>query len=205
MSEIRGLYAVTDPVLTPGDRLFDACEAALRGGARMLQYRDKPASPPEREHRALRLRELCERYGALFIVNDDPGLALRTSAHGVHLGQDDLAIAEARAVVGRNVIIGATCHGDIERAQAAVRAGADYVAFGRFFPSRTKPEAPPASPDVLSRPLPVPKVAIGGITPDNARPLINGGAAAVAVIHGLFGSDNIEDTARRFAGLFQEA
>lgn len=205
MPEIRGLYAITDPSLTPADRLLNACEAALRGGARLLQYRDKPASPPEREQRALRLRELCERYGALFIVNDDPLLAIRVGAHGVHLGKDDLSIAEARAALGREVIIGATCHGDIERAHAAVQAGADYVAFGRFYPSRTKPQAPPAEPGILSLPLPVPKVAIGGITLDNARPLINAGAAAVAVIHGLFGSDNIEDTARRFAALFQEA
>lgn len=205
MADIHGLYAITSPELTPGDRLFEACEQALKGGARLLQYRDKGAAPAEREARAGHLRDLCERYNALLIINDDPRLAARVSAHGVHLGRDDAAIEEARQTLGPGAIIGVTCHADPQRARDAIAAGADYVAFGRFHPSRTKPSAPPAPIEVLATPLPVPKVAIGGITPDNARPLIDAGASAVAVIHGLFGSNDIEHTARRFARLFQEA
>lgn len=205
MAEIRGLYAVTDPDLTPGERLFDACEQALRGGARLLQYRDKGATAAQRAQRAARLRALCTRYGALFIVNDDPWLAARVGADGVHLGLEDTTLEVARDLLGPDAIIGVTCHADVARARAMANAGADYVAFGRFYPSRSKPTAPPAPLAVLSTPLPVPRVAIGGITPDNARPLIAAGAAAVAVIHGLFGSNDIERTARHFAGLFQEA
>lgn len=202
MAEIRGLYAITDPHLIAAERLEQACAAALRGGARLLQYRDKPASASERHQRASRLARLCRDHGALFLVNDDAQLAADVGAHGVHLGQSDGAVARARDLLGPDAIIGVTCHGRIDLAQAAVAAGADYVAFGRFYPSRTKPEAIAADPAVLSVPLSVPRVAIGGITPDNAPALINAGAAAVAVIHSLFSAADIEAQARLFARLF---
>ena len=207
MSRVRGLYAITDPELLPEHRLRSACEAALRGGARILQYRDKPASPDQRLQRARMLRALCEDHDALFLVNDDPLLARECNAHGVHMGQRDGAIADARQQLGPDAVIGISCHGDPELARQAWQAGADYVAMGRFFPSHTKPQAPPAEIATLervSRQLPVPVVAIGGINPDNAASLFRAGAAAIAVIHGLFGAGDIEARARQFSRITEK-
>lgn len=204
MPDIRGLYAITDPALTPGERLLPACEAALRGGARLLQYRDKLACAEDRERRARALVDLCHHHGALLLINDDVRLAQRIGAHGVHLGQSDGAVADARALLGTQAIIGVTCHNQPLLAEKAVDQGASYVAFGRFFASVTKPLAPSAPLEVLAHDLPVPKVAIGGITPDNAAILIRAGASALAVIHGLFARDDIEATARQFSRLFEE-
>ncbi|PKM21823.1 MAG: thiamine phosphate synthase [Gammaproteobacteria bacterium HGW-Gammaproteobacteria-14] len=212
MAEIRGLYAITDPRLLDGSRLLTACEAALRGGARILQYRDKPASDTQRRQRALELLRLCRDHGALFIINDDSALAADIGADGVHIGQSDGDLSRARQRLGPDAIIGVTCHGDPALAHQAVMDGANYVAFGRFYPSLTKPHAMPADPAVLATRLPmvtttttttpIAKVAIGGITPDNAPPLLKAGADALAVIHGLFGSDDIEARARQFSRLF---
>jgi len=204
---VSGLYAITDPVLIPAPQLLSACAAALRGGARLLQYRDKPASDVQRRQRARELLQLCRDHGALFIINDDPVLAADIGADGVHIGQSDGSLTIARQLLGTNAIIGVTCHGDPALARQAVTDGADYVAFGRFYPSHTKPHALPADPAILATRLPttrttVAKVAIGGITPDNAPPLLKAGADALAVIHGLFGSDNIEARARQFSRLF---
>jgi thiamine-phosphate pyrophosphorylase len=200
--EIRGLYAITDPALIPAEQLLAACEAALRGGARLLQYRDKPASQAERRQRATSLRDLCRDHGALLLINDDPQLAATIGADGVHIGQSDGGVQRARQLLGPDAIIGITCHGDPELAKAAAEAGANYVAFGRFYPSRTKPGAAAANPAVLATALPLPKVAIGGVTPDNASALIAAGADAVAVIHSLFSAADIEAQARLFANLF---
>lgn len=205
MAEIRGLYAITDPTLIGSERLLPACEQALRGGARLLQYRDKDSDASTRFRNAQALRELCHQYGALFIVNDEPILAKAVKADGVHIGQSDGGVRAARELLGADAIIGVSCHGDARLAQQMADEGASYVAFGRFFPSHTKPQAPGADSAVLASALPVPKVAIGGITPDNAGQLIDAGADAIAVIHGLFASDDIESMARRFATLFPEA
>jgi len=205
MADIRGLYAITDPTLIGGERLLPACEQALRGGARLLQYRDKDSDAISRFRNAQALRELCHQYGALFIVNDEPILANAVKADGVHIGQSDGGVRAARELLGEHAIIGVSCHGDARLAQQMANEGASYVAFGRFFPSHTKPQAPGADIAVLTTALPVPKVAIGGITPDNAGQLIDAGADAIAVIHGLLASDDIESTARRFATLFPEA
>jgi len=202
VADIRGLYAITDPSLIPAGRLLVACEAALRGGARLLQYRDKPASPSERRQRAASLRDLCRDHGAALLINDDPQLAADIGARGVHIGQSDGAIQRARQLLGPDAIIGITCHGNPELAKDAAEAGANYAAFGRFFPSHTKPGAPQAELSILSTPLTLPKVAIGGVTPDNAPALIAAGADAVAVIHSLFSAADIEAQARLFANLF---
>ena len=175
--------AIPEP---PGDH--DAAEAALRGGARLLQYRDKTANPAQREYRAAQLRALCHQYDALFIVNDDPALAARVNADGVHIGQSDGGIKAARDQLGDSRIIGVTCHGDLALAGQAAEAGADYLAMGRFFTSQTKPQAPPASLAVLRQACQQfhqPVVAIGGVNPDNAPQLIDAGAVSVAVRHGL--------------------
>ncbi|MFN3714642.1 MAG: thiamine phosphate synthase [Alcanivoracaceae bacterium] len=202
MAELRGLYAITDPVLLDDARLLPACAAALRGGARLLQYRDKPASDRQRQQRVASLRDLCRDHGALLLINDDPLLAARVGADGVHIGQSDGGLARARDILGPTAIIGITCHGSAEMAMSAAEAGADYVAFGRFYPSLTKPQASTADPAVLATLLPIPKVAIGGVTPDNAAALLHAGADMLAVIHGLFGADDIEARARQFSRLF---
>ncbi|MCC4310256.1 MAG: thiamine phosphate synthase [Alcanivorax sp.] len=212
-SRVRGLYAITDPRLTPGDSMLSAAEAALRGGASMLQYRDKHADTATRRHRAARLALLCQDHGALFIVNDDAALAAEVEADGVHLGQSDGAVDSARRLLGSDKLIGVSCHGRLELAQKAADEGADYLALGRFFDSRTKPEAPPATLETLRRArrrFHQPLVAIGGVNAHNAGQLIEAGADAVAVIHALFGLADpadvthagVEAAARQLAGLF---
>ncbi|MED5388775.1 MAG: thiamine phosphate synthase [Pseudomonadota bacterium] len=207
---IRGLYAITDPALIADHRLLPAAEAALRGGARLLQYRDKTASPEQRLLRASQLQALCRHHGALFLVNDDPQLAADIGADGVHIGQSDGGVARARQLLGPNRVIGVTCHAELNLAEHAAAEGANYVAFGRFFPSHTKPQAPPAAPGILARArqsLPLPLVAIGGINADNAPSLLAQGADALAVIHALFANPDpvaIEQSARRLSQLFAD-
>ena len=202
---LRGLYAVTDPGLVARETLPEAVAAAIRGGARVVQYRDKTATEAERVGTARLLAEICRRAGVLFIVNDDPGLAAKVGADGVHLGREDAALEEARALLGAEAIIGVSCYADLDRARRAATSGADYVAFGRFFPSRTKPDAVPAHPELLGqakKELGLPVVAIGGITPENGAALLVAGADMLAVVHGLFGQPDIEAAARRFTRLF---
>lgn len=203
---LSGLYAITDSKLTPGAALVPAVEAALRGGARVVQYRDKSGDSVRRQHETDALNTLCTTYGAMLIVNDDVELAATVGASGVHLGRDDPQLAAARKRLGAGAIIGVSCYNQLTRAQAAAEQGADYVAFGRFFPSRTKPDAVAASPELLRearRALRLPLVAIGGITPENGGQLIAAGADMLAVIHGVFGQPDIEAAARRFADLFR--
>jgi len=204
---IRGLYAITDPQLTPANSLLYQVQCALRGGARVIQYRDKTSPPPLRLQLAQQLREMTRGMGALLIINDDVELCLQCDADGVHLGQEDTPVRDARQQLGRNKVIGATCHGSIELAHAALAAGASYLAFGRFFPSKTKPDAQPADLDSL-RPFlascPVPTVAIGGITLNNAAPLLDAGFAMLAVVNDVFARDDIEQHCRQYRDLFQQ-
>lgn len=197
----HGLYAITDG---PRDDLLAAVEAALRGGAAVLQYRDKTQSAARRLAEAHRLRELCSAAHAAFIVNDDVELALAVGADGVHLGEDDGDVAGARAHLGAHAIIGVSCYDSIERARKLAAAGADYLAFGAFHPSPSKPAARRAAPALLAaaQSLGLPRVAIGGITRDNARSLIDAGADFVAVVSGVFASDDIEAAARGYVALF---
>ncbi|MBS3805192.1 MAG: thiamine phosphate synthase [Oleiphilaceae bacterium] len=201
-----GLYAVTDTDLLPGDRLFTEVAAALRGGAVIVQYRDKGSTSTERLHQAEGLQALCRDAGVPLLINDDTDLALRVGAAGVHLGQDDTDLAEARRKLGDDAIIGATCHGDLSLAKKAVAASADYVAFGRFFASGTKPDAVTANTQVLTdaRALGVPVVAIGGITAENGALLVRAGADCLAVVGGLFGTADTEHQARVLAGLINQ-
>jgi thiamine-phosphate pyrophosphorylase len=201
----RGLYAVTDGAPRAPGALAAAVEAALLGGAVLVQYRDKGADPERRRREAEALLEVCRGYGAPLLVNDDVALAAAIGADGVHLGREDLPLAEARRRLGARSIIGVSCYADPRRALAAQSAGADYVAFGRFFPSLTKPLASPASVAMLAAArarLRVPVVAIGGITPENAPALIAAGADLLAVAHGVFGEPDPRAAAERFARLF---
>ena len=203
----RGLYVLTPPPGTLRRPLTELVAEALDGGARMLQYRDKDSDPRERLARAKALRALCRQAGALFLVNDEVELAARVGADGVHLGRDDPDPAAARARLGSGAVIGVSCYNCLDRAREAERAGADYLAFGRFFPSATKPEAVAADPALLRRARRVssrPLVAIGGITPDNGASLIAAGADWLAVVQGVFAAPDARAAARAFTALFAE-
>ena len=201
----RGLYAITDPLLIPDDRLMAAVEQAILGGARLIQYRDKSHDAARRLAQAGALNELCQRHAVPLIINDDVELADQVGAAGVHVGKDDPAFAIARACLGKNALIGVSCYDRLDLALEAARSGADYVAFGAFFPSPTKPTEIRASVALLRKAraaLSVPIVAIGGITPDNAPLLLDVGADALAVVSGVFGQPDIQAAARRYANLF---
>lgn len=203
---MRGLYAVT-PDAGDTAALLAKCEAALDGGAGVIQVRNKTAAPALRRDQARAIVGLCRTRGALAIVNDDPALAREVDADGVHVGEDDGAIADARAAVGAGRLVGASCYDSLERAQAAVAAGADHVAFGSFFASGTKPAARRAPLDLArrARALGVPIVAIGGIDEHNARALAEAGVDAVAVIGALFShadSRDVAAAARRIVSAF---
>jgi len=183
---LRGLYLIT-PDEPDTARLLDRVGAVL-GQAALLQYRNKVADAALRQAQLTALRPLCRAAGVPLIANDDADLAAAVGADGVHLGEDDGDPAAVRARLGTKAIIGVSCYDDLARARAAAATGASYVAFGAFFPSTTKPNARRATPAVLrdSASLGLPRVAIGGITPDNARDVIAAGADLVAVISGVF-------------------
>ena len=184
-----GLYALTDPELLPEAVLGGRVALAVRGGARTVQYRDKMADPEARRRRAGDVLAACRAHGALCIINDDAALAAELGADGVHLGRDDDDPAAARALIGPDRLIGVSCYDRADLAEAAIAAGADYVALGSVWPSATKPQAVRASLELLremSARLPVPVVAIGGITRENAAATIAAGAHCVAVIRDLF-------------------
>lgn len=209
MKPLRGLYAITDSQLLADGRLLPYVEAALKGGVKLLQYRDKSDDAARRLRQAEALRELCLRHGAQLIINDDAELAARLGV-GVHLGQSDGSLAAARALLGRAAIIGATCHASLELAEQARQEGASYLAFGRFFQSNTKPGAPSAPLELLEQArarFRLPLVAIGGVTLDNAPQLIARGASMVAVVHALFAAENAAEVERRahaFSQLFAD-
>lgn len=199
-----GLYLLT-PDDPDGERLL-ARTLPVLGFASCLQLRNKIMAADALRAVGARLRDACADAGVAFIVNDDPRLARTLAADGVHLGEHDGAIAEARALLGDGAIIGASCYDDLQRARDAVAAGADYIAFGAFFASTTKPGTRRASIGLLrdSARLGVPRVAIGGITPDNARPLVDAGADLVAVISGVFDAADPIAAARACLSCFKD-
>ncbi len=207
--KLRGLYAITDSQLLAG-KFLAYVQAALDGGVTLLQYRDKSDDQARRLREADTLLKLCERYQTRLIINDDAELAARLGV-GVHLGQDDGPLTPARTLLGRQAIIGATCHARLDLAQQAAKEGASYVAFGRFFNSTTKPGAPAAGLELLSEAraqLKLPIAVIGGITLENAAPLVSHGANLLAVVHGLFGASSPQEVTRRaraFNALFESA
>jgi len=205
---IRGVYALADTSLLAGAELAARVDAALRGGVAVVQYRDKSVDVSRRLMEAHELRALCSRYGAAFIVNDDVDLALAVGADGVHLGRGDVSPALARVRLGPAALIGATCYDRLELAPAALAAGADHVAFGRFFPSSTKPGQIYASLELLRAArasLRCPIVCIGGIRADNAAPLLAAGADALVVGSALFGPGvDSESAACALAALWKD-
>lgn len=197
---IAGLYAITDSAQ-------QAVADAIRGGAQVVQYRDKSADTARRKEAAHALARLCRSAGVCFIVNDDVALAAAVDADGVHLGQDDSSVAAARAQLGSQAIVGVSCYNSLKRAADAIAAGADYLAFGSVYPSPTKPQAARAPLSLFAEARALtdrPLVAIGGINATNAAAVRAAGADAVAVIDGVFGADNVEAAAAAIAKQFND-
>lgn len=206
MHKLRGLYAIT-PECADGTRLLADVEAALIGGCRIVQFRDKDSAMPERVARARALRTLTRRFGARLLINDDLALTFLVEADGVHLGGEDGNLIAARAILGPDKILGASCYADLAAARTAAAAGVDYVAFGAVYPSPTKPGAARASLDLFRQAsvLNAACCAIGGITLANAPPLIAAGADLLAVITDLFSAPDIAARAAAYQRLFEEA
>ena len=198
----QGLYAITQTEHKSIQRVVDEVEKVLMGGAVVVQYRDK--YPKNALLLAKELVAVCHAYQAPLIINDDVELAIKASADGVHLGKEDDSITIARQRLGNHAIIGVSCYNSVEDAHEAEQQGADYVAFGRFFPSSSKPLATPAdiaTLQIAKHILSIPIVAIGGILPENGGQLLDAGADLLAVIGGLFGS-HPEQAAAAYRALF---
>lgn len=200
----RGLYLLTPDEPDTG-RLLARTRPLLDAGIAMLQYRNKIADAALRMDQAQALAKACHESRTPFIVNDDWKLALAVDADGAHLGEDDGELREARAALGPRRLLGASCYGRLDLAERAAMAGADYLAFGAFFPSGTKPGARRADPGLLreAAKFGLPQVAIGGITPDNADSLIHAGADLVAVIGAVFDAADPVAIVRAFNQRFE--
>ncbi|RYY73220.1 MAG: thiamine phosphate synthase [Gammaproteobacteria bacterium] len=202
MKQTSHLYAITDSQLLPGEKLISAVNAALKGGCKLVQYRDKSTDQSRRFSEAKTLLTLCSNHQAMFLINDDVSLAKEVGAHGVHLGQGDTNPVAARIILGSNAIIGVTCHDSLALAQQAIKDSANYIAVGRFFSSNTKPDAPPAPLSLLTEAkakFPNTSIAaIGGITLENVKSVLSAGADLLAVCHSLFAADDIEAQAKLF-------
>lgn len=201
----RGVYLIT-PDEADTARLLARVAPLLAAGPTWLQYRNKTPSDALRREQALALQDLCAAHGVPLIINDDPALALEVGAAGVHLGGTDGDIGAARALLGPAAIIGASCYDQLANAERALAAGASYVAFGAFFPTTTKVTSSRAHPDLLrqSAALGVPRVAIGGLTPDNVTPLIAAGADLVAVVSSVFAANDPVATLHAYLACFQD-
>ena len=202
---IRGLYAVT-PDIADTDLLLAKVEAALQGGINLLQYRNKLANHKLQTQQARAILPLCRQYNVPLIINDSVKLCLTLDAEGVHLGADDGNLAEVRARIGKDKILGASCYNRFDLALNAQQQGASYVAFGACFASQTKPNAPVASLDLFTRAkteLNIPSVAIGGITLQNTSQVLQAGANSIAVIQAIFNAEDIKLAATQFMAVTQ--
>jgi thiamine-phosphate pyrophosphorylase len=202
---MRGLYLVT-PDWDDTERLLAVTDAALTAGASLVQYRHKTASPALRAEQGAALLALCREHGRPLIVNDHVDLCRALDADGVHVGGTDISVAQARAQLGPDKIVGASCYGELKLAELAQQAGASYVAFGGFYPSPVKKYAfvtPPELIDVWRDRVALPMVVIGGMTPQNAAPLVRRGAAMVAAITSVYGAEDPAAVVREFGALFR--
>jgi thiamine-phosphate pyrophosphorylase len=201
-----GLYAITQTENKSCEQIIAKVAAAIKGGAVVIQYRDK--NPVDAYYLATVLLALCHSHHIPLIINDDIELAAKIGADGVHLGQHDGDIQQAKQRLGTEAIIGVSCYNSVESAIAAAEMGVSYVAFGRFFPSSSKPLASPAQIETLQTAktlLQIPVVAIGGILPENGGELLKAGADLLAVIGGVFASSDVENSARAYHSLFANA
>jgi thiamine-phosphate pyrophosphorylase len=204
---MRGLYLVT-PDWHDTAKLLDITEQALAGGASLVQYRNKAADAALRYEQATQLQALCRRYVRPFIVNDFVKLCVELDADGVHVGAADTPVAAIRSAIGSDKIIGATCYGDLEIARQAWQAGASYVAFGGFYPSPVKKYPVTTSPGIVNQAkaqIALPLAVIGGMTAENARPLLAAGADMVAVISSIYLAKDPLTATRDFVTLFDAA
>lgn len=204
MHKLNGLYLVT-PDWDDTEQLIMVTEQALLGGAALVQYRHKLADPALRVEQASALLALCRRFNRPFIVNDHVSLSVQLDADGVHVGGTDVSVAAARQALGADKIVGASCYGDLALAHAAYQAGASYVAFGGFYPSRVKKYPVTTPVTIVSNAcatIALPNVVIGGMTTDNCRPLIAAGAHMVAAISSVYLAEDPQAAAREFAGAF---
>lgn len=207
-TSLHGLYAITDATLQRPEELHQQVLLAVEGGARLVQYRDKSSDTRFRLRQARALADTCHSHGTALIINDDCELAAECGADGVHLGRDDAAPGTARKLLGDDAIIGISCYNNLDLAAQAADQGADYLAFGRFFPSLTKPAAVQADVNLIRQSKqrwPLPVAAIGGITSHNALPLIAAGVDMLAVVQGVFAAADVRKAASEFAALFQTA
>jgi thiamine-phosphate pyrophosphorylase len=201
---MKGLYIVT-PDWDDTQRLLQVTEAALKGGASLVQYRHKTAADELRREQAECLLALCRSYRVPLVINDFVALCMELDADGVHVGGTDASVAEVRATVGPDRIVGASCYGDLQLARDAQRAGASYVAFGGFYPSRVKKYDVSTSADIIAQSkaeIALPVVVIGGMTQQNAVPLVAQGADMVAAISSVYSATDPQVAAREFASLF---
>lgn len=204
-AKLRGLNVITDQHLMPRERFVEMVEAAVRSGATIVQLREKDTPPEEVARLGQSLLAVTRRYGALLLINDFPDIAHAIGADGVHVGREDAAVAEARALLGPDAIIGVTCYGEIERAVTGERAGADYVAFGTSYLSPTKGtqgRTPLTKYREVKQHVAVPVFAIGGITADNAQQIRDAGADAISVVSGVFGAPDVGAAAKALADIF---
>ncbi|KRT66887.1 MAG: thiamine-phosphate pyrophosphorylase, thiamine-phosphate pyrophosphorylase [Candidatus Dadabacteria bacterium CSP1-2] len=203
---LKGLYVITDQKLIPRDRFIETVEKAIRGGAKIIQLREKDTPEEEIIRLGKELLKITRRYGIPLIINDSPKLAMEIGADGVHLGKDDTEISEARKILGGEAIIGVSCYGDIERGLQAEKEGADYLAFGTPFFTPTKPDRKTTPFEILKeakrRIKTIPIFAIGGITKGNAKSVLETGVDGIAVITAVFSSPNPEEAARNLADFF---
>ena len=205
MKSLKGIYGITDDALLPESKLDFAVEEAIKSGCRVIQYRSKIKDWKARVRQAESLRLLCEQYQVPLIINDNVELCNEVDADGVHLGKQDSSFEQARIQLSADKIIGITCHDSVVAAVSAEEAGADYVAFGRFFPSETKPNASPAPIELLTeakKKLSIPIVAIGGINAENGAALIAAGADMLAVINAMFADESVSQRTTELVALF---
>ena len=204
-NKLCGLYALTDPNIFEQQSCTQVTQQLIDGGAKIIQYRDKTSPGKTRKKFATEIKTLCSACNVIFIINDDVELALAVEADGVHLGKNDIDIKQARKLLGTKKIIGVSCYKRLDLARNAEQAGANYIAFGSFYPSVTKPNAIAANPELLTQAqqeLSIPICAIGGINSSNAKPLIAAGADILAVITDLYKTPNIRQNAKNLSALF---
>lgn len=205
--ELRGLYAITDSGLIARDRFAETVEAAAKGGAKIIQLREKNADEAEIIRKGKTLLEIARKYQIPLIINDNPEIVKKIGADGVHLGGEDGAVKDARKLLGEKAIIGVSCYGEIERGAAAEKAGANYCAFGTPYFTPTKPDRKPTPFEILCEAkarLKIPVFAIGGITPGNASEVLKTGVDGIAVITAVFGEKDAEKAARELIGKIEE-
>ncbi|QMU55974.1 MAG: thiamine phosphate synthase [Candidatus Mycalebacterium zealandia] len=198
--KLRGLYAITDSKLIAENGFAETVEAAIKGGATIIQLREKNSEKAEIIRKGKMLAEITQKYKIPLIINDSPEITKKTGADGVHLGGEDGNVKNARKLLGENAIIGVSCYGEIERGIASEKAGANYVAFGTPYFTPTKPDRVPTPFEVLKEAkakLKIPVFAIGGITPENVADVLKTGVDGIAVITAIFGEEDTEKAARR--------